>query len=156
MRFKRIQPALSRTRAFLQTVGCSRPRLEVSAADAAALRRTTLALLDGYSDLAMVISRELWVEARQRRWRLECLARLLDDLGWSDENASATAITVPPSQLVVALDAISNFCAEMLEADRRQYLAEAQADAREYERGLTASDALRRRLRISVAAPQEG
>jgi hypothetical protein len=122
--------------------------LDVSASEATALRDVIATLMTGYGDIAVAVDEGRWIDARQRRWRMECLARLLDDLGWSSESAP-TAITAPPAQLLVALEAISLHCAQMLEVGGREIAAASGADR--YRDSLAVCASLRGRIDIVVA-----
>lgn len=146
MRNKRIRRALSRA-CLLRGRG---QQLGVTATEAGALRDAILILLNGYDDLAMVIGKELMIEAKHRRWRLECLARLLDDLGWSSYEVAATTITMGPAELLVALDAIGHYCAELHQDVREERLTESVSEMESIRVGLVAATALRRHLSVEI------
>ncbi|MHA6623753.1 hypothetical protein, partial [Pseudonocardia sp. DLS-67] len=99
-----------------------------------ALREAAVALLVGIGDVALLLGRGRWREARRLRWRFDCLTRLIDDLGWSGDG-HATAITLSGSELSMVISWISRYSDEAL--------AEQDEELRAVERERTRHDAIR-------------
>lgn len=147
MRCKRIRRLLRRRRAITRFVnGFSEARIEVTADENGALRGAAATLLTtGIPQIAAALELGDRSEARRLRWRYECLFRLLDDLGWSeDEAASATAITMSPCELAIALNEISRHSRKAIGPPRDAVLT--GQELLRHETARAACKALRRQL----------
>lgn len=149
MRDKRIRRLRPRGRAFLQMLRGER-RLTVSRSEADALRAAIDVLLpNAWRDGSSRWGAGAMSDVRRIRWRADCLAALLDDLGWPGSKSYEAVITVPPDRLLTALDVISDYCAELLEHERGE-LSEAAAKEQRYRAGLLACTGLRRQIDVKI------
>ena len=106
--------------------------LTIKPAARAVLRQQLLTELSGIGDIYLAVQEDQWGTALSLRRRYEGCMRLLDDLGWrEDDPAEEFAITMEPIPLMRVLARLHERCGEEVEehvastAEGRQALWEA-------------------------------